>query len=171
MSNQPLTQLIETLCSCINLRFPSSTILPPTMHWTPLPGKASKLSDSGTSILSDSAFARIASAKGCSEPFSAAPAYRKTACVSVVVVGFDVGYAWFSLRKVPVLSNTTVVSFLAFSTYSPLRRSTPYSAPFPTPARMAVGVAMPKAHGQEINSTASKTKNAVASCRLLCTSS
>ena len=64
--------------------------------------------------------------------------------------------------KVPVLSNMTVVSFLAFSTYSPLRSKTPYSAPFPTPARIAVGVAMPKAHGQDINMTASKAKNAVA---------
>ena len=64
--------------------------------------------------------------------------------------------------NVPVLSNITVVSFLAFSTYSPLRRSTPYSAPFPTTARIAVGVAMPKAHGQEINTTASNAKNAVA---------
>jgi len=64
--------------------------------------------------------------------------------------------------KVPVLSNITVVSFLAFSTYSPLRRRTPYSAPFPTPARMAVGVAMPRAHGQEISTTASNARNAVA---------
>ena len=62
--------------------------------------------------------------------------------------------------KVPVLSNTTVASFLAFSTYSPLRSNMPYSAPFPTPARMAVGATMPKAHGQEINSTASRAKNA-----------
>ena len=64
--------------------------------------------------------------------------------------------------RVPVLSKTTVVSFLAFSTYSPLRRRTPYSAPFPTPARIAVGVAMPKAHGQEIKITANNAKNAVA---------
>ena len=69
--------------------------------------------------------------------------------------------------KVPVLSNMTVASFHAFSTYSPLRRSTPYSAPFPTPARIAVGVAMPKAHGQEINTTANNTKNAVAKLPLL----
>lgn len=62
--------------------------------------------------------------------------------------------------KVPVLSKTTVVNFRAFSTYSPPLNSTPYSAPLPTPAKMAVGVAMPKAHGQAMRSIASKTRKA-----------
>src|SRR3972149_8560796 len=64
------------------------------------------------------------------------------------------------LVKVPVLSNNTVLSFLAFSTYSPLLSNTPYSAPLPTPAKIAVGVAIPKAHGQAIRRTASRTKKA-----------
>src|SRR5512139_2806390 len=64
------------------------------------------------------------------------------------------------LVKVPVLSNTTVLSFLAFSTYSPLLSKTPYSAPLPTPAKIAVGVAMPNAQGQAIKRTASRAKKA-----------
>src|SRR3990170_5342731 len=64
------------------------------------------------------------------------------------------------LVNVPVLSNTTVFSFRAFSTYSPLLSKTPYSAPLPTPAKIAVGVAIPNAQGQAISSTASRAKKA-----------
>src|SRR4030042_722719 len=64
------------------------------------------------------------------------------------------------LVSVPVLSKHRVVVLRALSTYSPLRSSRPSSAPLPTPASIAVGVAMPKAQGQAIKSTASKTKKA-----------
>src|SRR4030042_7066968 len=65
------------------------------------------------------------------------------------------------LVRVPVLSKTTVLSFRAFSIYSPLLSKTPYSAPLPTPAKIAVGVAMPNAQGQAISRTASRAKKAV----------
>ena len=55
---------------------------------------------------------------------------------------------------VPVLSRTIVLSFAAFSSASLLLKSMPFSAPFPVPAIMAVGVARPKAQGHAITRTA-----------------
>src|SRR3989304_2430287 len=58
--------------------------------------------------------------------------------------------------SVPVLSKTTVVSFCATSSTSPLRIRMPFSAPLPTPTISAAGVAMPRAQGQAMMSTAMK---------------
>ena len=55
---------------------------------------------------------------------------------------------------VPVLSSTTVSTRCAVSRLSPDLMRIPCSAPRPVPTIMAVGVARPSAHGQEITSTA-----------------
>ena len=57
---------------------------------------------------------------------------------------------------VPVLSSTMVLSFVAVSRASLLLNKIPFSAPFPVPAIMAVGVARPRAHGQAMTRTATR---------------
>ena len=60
------------------------------------------------------------------------------------------------LVRVPVLSKTIACSLWAVSRASPLLIRTPFSAPFPTPTIMAVGVANPIAQGHAIIKTAMK---------------
>ena len=62
--------------------------------------------------------------------------------------------AGFPIVMVPVLSRTTVSSVDAISRASLILNRTPFSAPLPVPAIMAVGVASPNAHGHAITSTA-----------------
>ncbi len=67
---------------------------------------------------------------------------------------------------VPVLSRIIAVNCEAICKASPLRISTPISAPFPTPTIIEIGVANPNAHGQAITNTATvviKTKAALGS--------
>src|SRR5699024_9235585 len=54
---------------------------------------------------------------------------------------------------VPVLSNTIVSTFPVLSKASALLIKTPFSAPFPVPTMMAMGVAKPRAQGQAITNT------------------
>ncbi len=55
---------------------------------------------------------------------------------------------------VPVLSRTIVSSFVAISRASLFLKRIPFSAPFPVPAIIAVGVASPRAQGQAMTNTA-----------------
>ena len=59
----------------------------------------------------------------------------------------------FPFVTVPVLSSTTVSTVRAISKAWAERTRMPCSAPLPVPTIMAVGVARPKAQGQEITST------------------
>ena len=59
------------------------------------------------------------------------------------------------------MSNTTVFILYAVSRASPLLIRIPFSAPFPVPTIIDVGVASPNAHGHAITSTAIKNDNAV----------
>ena len=61
---------------------------------------------------------------------------------------------------VPVLSNITVFILCVISNASPLLINIPFSAPFPVPTIIDVGVASPKVHGHAITST--DTKNEIA---------
>ena len=63
---------------------------------------------------------------------------------------------------VPVLSKTIVSTLCAVSSAAPDLMRTPCSAPRPVPTMMAVGVARPRAQGQAIVSTATKTVRAKA---------
>ena len=60
---------------------------------------------------------------------------------------------------VPVLSKTTVWILEVLSMASAPLNNTPYSAPLPAPAIMALGVARPTAQGQEMTSTESDSKS------------
>ena len=59
----------------------------------------------------------------------------------------------FPIVRVPVLSSITVLTFAPASKTSADFTSIPSSAALPVPTIIAVGVASPKAHGQEITST------------------
>ncbi|MBA7688339.1 hypothetical protein ES703_96818 [subsurface metagenome] len=59
----------------------------------------------------------------------------------------------FPFVRVPVLSNTIVVSFSDVSRASPFLMRTPSSAPLTTPTVTAVGVASPRAQGHAITRT------------------
>ena len=59
------------------------------------------------------------------------------------------------------MSKTTVLILCAVSRASPLFIRIPFSAPFPVPTIIDVGVASPNAHGHAITSTAMKNDNAV----------
>ena len=61
---------------------------------------------------------------------------------------------------VPVLSKTIVFTLQRVSRGSPPLIKTPFSAHFPVPTIIAVGVANPNAHGQAIINTASALLNA-----------
>ena len=145
----------------MSLRFPRSTFRPLTAHFTPRPGTASKdsaLTSFTSAFCACSLLLLQADARSLSQLNLRILAHRSSVKPLNVLMSVTEGSP---LVSVPVLSKTTVLSFLAFSTYSPLRKSTPYSAPLPTPARMAVGVAIPKAQGQAISNTASKAKKAL----------
>lgn len=62
---------------------------------------------------------------------------------------------------VPVLSKTMVSTLQRVSRGSPPLIKMPFSAPFPVPTIIAVGVASPKAQGQAITITAAKYNSEV----------
>ena len=101
-----------------------------------------------------------ASARGCSEPNSAAAA-KLSSSSSVVPdrTATSVTDGRPTVR-VPVLSNNTTSTRWAFSRASALRTKTPASDPFPEPTIMAVGVANPRAQGQAMIITATMTSTA-----------
>src|SRR3989344_3925606 len=125
----------------------------------PCPGIASKFSTFGSSSSRCFAARTIASPSGCSEPASTAAASRRISASPTFADG-TTSVTFGSPRvSVPVLSNTTVLSFCARSSTSPPRIRMPASAPLPTPTMSAAGVATPSAHGQEMMSTAMKASS------------
>ena len=95
----------------------------------------------------------IASARGCSELFSALAASCKISFSSKLLYTFKSVRTGFPFVIVPVLSSTTVFILCAVSRASPLFISIPFSAPFPVPTIIDVGVASPNAHGHAITRT------------------
>ncbi len=158
----------------INFRFPSNISMPLYFTSTPCPGMALKNSGSVTLIPLSIALFTIASPRGCSELFSATAASCNS-CSSLNVLtsravgdGLPIGGVMVTMSvtsgspfvSVPVLSNTIAWSLWAVSKASPLLIKIPFSAPFPTPTMMAVGVARPIAHGHAIINTAMNTVRA-----------
>jgi len=128
---------------------------------TPLPGSAVNSSGSGISP-STRARSTIARATGCSDLFSAMPARSRIMPSPASPTGTTSDTDNMPVVRVPVLSSTTAVVRYAASSASPLRKSTPRSAPRPVPTITAVGVARPMAHGQAITSTATALSRAAA---------
>ena len=120
---------------------------------------ALKLDISLNLIFLSSAPFTIASPRGCSEPFSLLAAIDNNSSSDIVVVIISVTTGLPSVI-VPVLSNTIVSIWWVTSKASPPLINTPYSAPFPVPTIIAVGVASPNAHGQAITKTEINIVNA-----------
>ena len=116
----------------------------------PCPGIALKFLTSTNFIPISSPYLTIASPNGCSDVFSALAAiciidFSSISSVTITSVTFGLPSV-----IVPVLSNITVSTLCASSKASPPFISIPFSAPFPVPTIIAVGVASPNAHGQAI---------------------
>ena len=95
----------------------------------------------------------MALARGCSESFSREAAICSSSPQSTFsgqAMSVTMGCPWV---MVPVLSITTVCTEWAVSRASADLMRTPLVAPRPVPTMMAVGVARPKAQGQETTST------------------
>ena len=114
---------------------------------------ASKFVTSSNAAPCSLALATIASPRGCSDATSRLAARRMRASASVesaVTTSVTTGVPFVI---VPVLSKTTIFTWLASSNASPLLRRIPFSAPLPVPTMIAVGVASPNAHGQAMTRT------------------
>jgi hypothetical protein len=94
-----------------------------------------------------------ASASGCSENFSTAAAVDSN-CASVTPGAGTISTTsgWPSV-SVPVLSKTTTVSLVAFSSAAAFLNRMPFIAPRPVPTMIAIGVASPSASGQAMTKT------------------
>ncbi len=95
-----------------------------------------------------------ARANGCSEPNSAVAASRRNSFSSISSFSNTISVTdGFPTVRVPVLSNTIVLTLLAISMCSPPLYKIPFSAPFPAPIINAAGVANPRAQGHAIMMT------------------
>ncbi len=133
---------------------PISTGRPSTSARTPMPVRLSKPAACGRSRPSSSAAATMARPKGCSDFASTAAICARTcrrSNPSATVRSVSRGAPSVS---VPVLSKATTRTSDSACKASPLRNSTPISAPRPVPTMIEVGVASPIAQGQAMISTA-----------------
>ena len=103
-----------------------------------------------------------ASAKGCSDWLSRCNS--KGMCRSAFAWLLHATSVTSGLPSVmvPVLSNTTAVTLHSCSKLSASRINMLFSAPFPIPTIIAVGVAKPKAQGQAITNTVTEVSSACA---------
>ena len=129
-----------------------------TVPRTPLPSIAANFSTGRSETCLSCAALRIACARGCSERCSTDAAHLST---SAGLIGVPSGFLAVTMCVtagrpsviVPVLSSSTMRTFASRSSASPLRMRMPYSAAFPVPTRIAVGVASPNAQGQAMIKT------------------
>src|SRR5579875_1365719 len=128
--------------------------LPRTTAWsatcpaTPLPIAAVKSRTAASARPRSRAAATIAAARGCSLARSRLAASVNTVSAAMpgaVSIALIAGLPWVS---VPVLSMTIVSTFSKRSSTAASRIRIPARAPRPVPTMIAIGVAMPSAHGQ-----------------------
>ncbi len=137
----------------MSFRVPRRIFRPRQPASTPWPGMAWNDSGRSTATPASRAARTIASPSGCSEATSATAAQRSNSSRRIPAAGRTSVTDGSPRVRVPVLSKITVrILVVASIASAPLKR-TPCSAPFPVPAIMALGVAMPTAQGQEITST------------------
>ena len=143
------------LVSSISFLLPIKTVLCPLiLAFIPLPVIASKCSNADSLSPSASAFLIIASASGCSEPFSTLAARANTSFSLYPSAGIISVTSGCPLVIVPVLSKTITLTSLRVCMASPRLIRMPFSAPIPLPTMSTVGVANPRAQGQAITSVA-----------------
>ena len=139
---------------------PTSTRAPSTVARTPMPVTESKSVIVGSAMPPSTADSTMARAIGCSERDSTAATFASTwlrSKPSAISRSVRTGRPSVS---VPVLSTATTLASLSSCRASPLRNSTPISAPRPVPTMMEVGVAKPMAQGQAMISTATALTSA-----------
>ena len=137
----------------ISLRFPIAIFSSLILTTIPFPVIDSNSSIANNSSASFSAALTIASPSGCSLPFSAEAASCKRCFLSVALNEIISVTSGFPSVMVPVLSNIMLFILCVVSNASPPLIKIPFSAPFPVPTIIAVGVASPSAHGHAITST------------------
>mmetsp|Transcript_23783 Transcript_23783/g.44689 ORF Transcript_23783/g.44689 Transcript_23783/m.44689 type:complete len:233 (-) Transcript_23783:1643-2341(-) len=154
-STSPSSSMTRPLIARKDL-FPMATSLPSTTHEIPFPVMALKSGGENRSLLPSSfssQYFTTATARGCSELFSAHPIkYRISSPISAR--SKKVATSGLPMVRVPVLSKTTAVTLASFSKQSPPLISTPFLAPTPVPTMTAVGAARPSAQGQAMTSVA-----------------
>ncbi len=133
---------------------PTVTVWPSTTPRTPAPGSGVK-PVTGTRWPERAAASRaMACPIGCSDASSTAPESRSTSSSLVPSTVVTVCSRMVPVVSVPVLSKTTTRTCRAASSARALLTRMPSSAPRPTAASSAVGVARPSAQGHATTSTA-----------------
>ncbi len=133
---------------------PTATGLPSTCPRTPMPVDDSKSLAALSAMVRRRASATMASANGCSEPWSRLAASRSTSSSlqpGAATTPWNTGLPSVS---VPVLSTISVSIWRRCSIASASLNSTPELAPRPVATMIDIGVASPSAHGQAMISTA-----------------
>ena len=138
----------------MSLARPTQTVARSTSARAPRPANAWNPVTSGSGPTRWRAAAAMAWPIGCSLSASTAPARRSSSASSSPATGSASVSAISPRVRVPVLSKTTLVMRRVCSSTSTPLMSTPSSAPRPVPTMIAMGVASPSAHGQEMISTA-----------------
>ena len=144
----------RTMPSCSMSRaLPTNSECSSTLPAIPNPGRVRYSVTGCKESFCSPAQARMASASGCSDCFSREAVQRISSSDVVlpqVTISVSTGCPWV---MVPVLSSTTVSILWAVSSASADLMRMPFRAPVPVPTIMAVGVARPRAQGQEMTST------------------
>ena len=124
------------------------------MPRTPIPVADSKLSGVSNCNRRSRAARTMASASGCSLPWSRLAARRSTSSSVVPGAAIARSKAGLPAVSVPVLSTISVLTWHSFSMAAASRNSTPPVAALPVATMMDIGVAKPRAQGQAMISTA-----------------
>ena len=147
-----------TFSDAIRLRLPSKIASESMVARAPCPSTFVK--PLAISAEAEPARLRIACANGCSENFSTAAAVASSLASLTPAAATISTTSGCPRVNVPVLSKTTTVSLVAFSSAAAFLNRMPFVAPSPVPTMMAIGVANPSASGHAITNTVMVRVNA-----------
>lgn len=133
---------------------PSASFRPSTPPLTPMPLLDSKPSGVSSTSWRSRAARTMASASGCSLPWSRLAARRSTSSTVKPGAGTARSNCGRPSVRVPVLSTMSVSTLRKFSIAAASRNSTPCVAALPVATMIDIGVARPSAQGQAMMSTA-----------------
>ena len=137
-------------CADIRRRFPARQVTFWISPIIPCPGICLKLFTGRKPKAFFSASSTIASASGCSDIFSREAATCRSSSCEIPSFTSTFVTTGVPCVIVPVLSKTTVSMLCATSRASADLIKMPFDAPFPVPTMIAVGVARPRAQGQDM---------------------
>mmetsp|Transcript_250 Transcript_250/g.1995 ORF Transcript_250/g.1995 Transcript_250/m.1995 type:complete len:268 (-) Transcript_250:1369-2172(-) len=156
-ASMPVSQLMPLLCN--QSRLPTIKCLPPTTPSTPSPGSCLKVFTSRVYIDffgRARAASTIACATGWRLECSKAETMESNPSLDLTGESFATTIspmAGLPMVSVPVLSNTTVLTWVIVSNTSPPRTRIPCLAAIAVPTSTTTGVASPSAHGQATTNT------------------